>query len=262
MSNSRQVPADVAEIKEKPAGGTIRPARRKRSGNIIVIIFAIFVLAVLAAQWPPFITFNPQAGRLSSATHPWFFPVLMIHIVASTVALIACVFQPWQWLRTTRPRVHRIVGRIYVFAGVFPAAVAALLLAIVWFNNPITSVSDTLSSTLWLVITAYAFRLGRQRRFADHRRWMLRSLALTASIIVNTSAGVFLGMFLTPLLASKFAGSTAVLNEVWSGLDVWVGWTISILAVEWWLERDLLRRSARRRVPADRAEPVAASPQL
>ena len=38
---------------------------------------------------------------------------------------------------------------------------------------------------LWLVTGLAGYRAARQRRFADHRRWMLRSVALTWSIVAN-----------------------------------------------------------------------------
>ena len=38
---------------------------------------------------------------------------------------------------------------------------------------------------LWFGTTLAGFRAVRQHRYADHRQWMLRSVALTFSIIAN-----------------------------------------------------------------------------
>lgn len=239
------------------AGRSGRPGKRTA---IAVAAFAVAVAVLLVVIWPKFITFNPSSGRLSPTRHPFFFPVLMIHIVGSTIAIVACIFQVWPWMRNHHPRVHRTVGRVYVFAGIYPAAVASLLLATVWLYSPLTSFSDTLTSLLWLGITTYGFVLARRHRYADHRRWMLRSFALTASTMINQIIGPFIGLILRPMLASKFAGSEFVLQQVWSGLDVWLGWTLAFIAVEWWLERDQLRRSARRVSSARPEMPAQPSP--
>ncbi len=51
---------------------------------------------------------------------------------------------------------------------------------------------------LWLTVTAIGVVQIRQRRVADHRRWMIRSFALTMSIVINRLVGVpiFVALYL------------------------------------------------------------------
>jgi hypothetical protein len=46
-------------------------------------------------------------------------------------------------------------------------------------------VANTILAVLWFGTTLAGFRAIRQRRYADHRRWMLRSVALSFSIVAN-----------------------------------------------------------------------------
>ena len=46
-------------------------------------------------------------------------------------------------------------------------------------------VANTILAGLWFGTTLAGFRAVRQRRFVDHRRWMLRSVALSFSIVAN-----------------------------------------------------------------------------
>ncbi|MFE2069130.1 DUF2306 domain-containing protein [Streptomyces sp. NPDC059467] len=250
MDSENQSSAALAETggAHQAAGSRSAPERRRpgRGQTVALVLLSLAVTGILVSVWSRYITFDSGRSRLSPAEHPLFFPILMIHIVGSTVAVITCVLQVWPSLRRRRPRIHRISGRLYVFAGIYPAAVSALVLTFVWPYAPLNAFSDTLTSVLWLSTTTYGFVLARQGRTADHRRWMLRSFALTMSVISNTILIIPIGWFVKPLLHSHFAGNEDVMFQVWSGLDVWLGWTVALLLVEWWLEREQLRRSARR----------------
>jgi uncharacterized membrane protein YozB (DUF420 family) len=177
--------------------------------------------------------------------HPWFFPVLMVHIVGSSVALGTCVFQLWPWLRRRHPRVHRTMGRAYVLAGVYPAGIGALLLLGFWPEAPLNEFSDVLTTLLWLACTTVAFVLARQRRLAGHRRWMLRSFALTMSFTVTLIVMGPVWLILRSQLQSQFGGDEDAMKTVLSGLTIWLSWILPLLAVEWWLDYEQLRRSAR-----------------
>lgn len=235
--------------------------RRKLWRNLGFGLLALAVIGTLLSVGARYATFDTSESRLSVHQHPLYFPVLMVHIIGSSIALGTCVLQVWPGLRRTRPRVHRLSGRLYVFAGVLPAGIGVLVLTAFWPYSPLTGFSDVLSAILWLAITGFGWRLARQRRYADHRRWMLRSFALTVSILAGTVFIMPIGWVVQPEQNSLFAGSHDVMLQVWSGINVWMGWIIPLLAVEFWLERDVLRRSAPKKarpVPAERSlEPVA-----
>jgi Predicted membrane protein (DUF2306) len=84
------------------------------------------------------------------------------------------------WPRRRHPAVHRTSGRLYVFAGVLPSAVLAL--AIVPFAAG--STGNAIDAILWLATTVAEFRMARRHRYAEHRRWMIFSVALCLRIMV------------------------------------------------------------------------------
>jgi uncharacterized membrane protein len=238
-----QLPRADAEVRAIPHAP---PRRRKRAPSIALIALAVVVMSSLLPVWVRFATFNPAVGRLSPAEHPWYFPVFMLHLASSTVALLTCLFQVWPWLRQRHPRVHGSIGRVYVFAGVVPSAISALVLTFVWPVSAATSFGMVLLSVLWLSVTMYGFILRRQGRIADHRRWMLRSFALTVSTLLNQAIRPLIVLPLQAQLDTRLAGSQDVLDQMANSLGDLISVLLVLILVEWWLERDLLRRSRRR----------------
>ena len=207
---------------------------------IVLVAFAAAVLVSEAYVWKRYGTFDPANGRLPSDEFPGYFPVLMVHIMSSSVALATCVLQIWPWLRRHHPRIHRISGRVYIFAGVYPAAITVLILETAWPS--INVFSDLITGALWLGTTTVGLVLARKRRTADHRRWMLRSFALTISVLFSQVLQPPIRALLKIYIPDDY---TAILTS--SSITVWLSWILPFLAVEWLLEREQLRRSARLR---------------
>jgi len=218
-----------------------------------VIALAVIVVAFLAFSLPPYLSLDPARSRVPpgpvlGAAHYW---TLVPHVLFGSVALTTAVLQIWPWLRRRHPVAHRRIGRVYVFGGVLPAGVGAL---VVGPYGPVTRASDVMLALLWLTCTITGWRMARRRRYADHRRWMIRSFALTASIISNRIWGVVLTIALEPQLDTTFHGDQRLFTWIVSGTGAWLGWTIPLLVAEWWLERD---RSPARRSAARAQGPAA-----
>ncbi len=199
----------------------------------ISIVFVAFSL-------PPYLSLDPELSRVPQpdnfAAH---YPVLVGHVVFGSVALLTACLQVWPWFRRRHPAGHRISGRIYVFAGVLPAGAMALTVGVMTPFGPIARVSNVLLASLWLLFTITGYRMARRRRYVQHRRWMIRSFALTASIITNRLWGVVAYLIFEPQLNTTFDGNEKMLTWTIAGLTTWLGWVIPLLAAEWWLDRDL-----------------------
>ncbi|GIE96838.1 hypothetical protein Ari01nite_43030 [Paractinoplanes rishiriensis] len=209
---------------------------------------AAVVVVFLAFSLPPYLSLDPTQTRIPQSTalgaaHYW---ILVPHVVFGGIALSTAVFQIWPWFRNRHPIAHRRMGRLYVFAGVIPAGLAALTVGAFTPYGPATKASDVLLAILWLTVTIQGWRLARRRRFADHRRWMIRSFALTASIITNRIWGTLLAVSLYPQLDTTFHGDETLFAWVVSGFAAWLGWTIPFLAAEFWLDRDRTPHHPRR----------------
>lgn len=135
-----------------------------------VALYAYRYLLPHAAA-PPNIGQNPFA-------RPWLF-------VHAGLAGTAMLLGPTQFLRRLRarwPRLHRWMGRTYVFACLSGGS-AGLILALGSTAGPIASAGFGTLAAVWMIATAQAWRMALARRFDEHRRWMFRSFALTFAAV-------------------------------------------------------------------------------
>ncbi|MFI9010498.1 DUF2306 domain-containing protein [Actinosynnema sp. NPDC053489] len=218
---------------------------------------AVVVAAFVAFSVPPYLAVDPGLSRVPAPPgNGWHFPVLVAHVVFGSVAILTCVVQVWPWFRQRYPVAHRRVGRVYVFAGVLPAGATALAIGAVSPFGPLNQVGNVLMGALWLAFTVTGYRMARRRRYVDHRRWMIRSFALTASIMSNRVWAVVATIALTPRLDTTFGGSPVALSQAVSGLAAWLGWVVPLLVAEWWLERGDARARRRRVEERSPRQPV------
>lgn len=178
--------------------------------------------------WPNYITLDP--GKAVIVLRDGFAPhyaLLVLHIASGTVAIVTLCLLMWPWLRTTYPAVHRISGRIHVFAGVLPTTLLIYVLLVLSSESNSSNVGAVLLTTLWLSTTVLGFRAARQRRHTEHRRWMVRSFALGIAIL-----------WTRPLYTVAFAlpGLTVDL-EVLQTVIGWVPWLLNLAIAELWLYR-------------------------
>lgn len=210
-----------------------RPVRWPTAG------LTLLTLAFLAFSLPPYVTLDPTQARLPApAGYPWYYAALVGHILFGTVALITACVQLWPWLRAHHPRVHRLSGRIYVFAGAVPAGLVVLTITPfgIWGANQ--RIANTLLALLWLATTVAGYRAARARRFAEHREWMVRSTALAFSIVANRFWSFACVLLLAPDSVGG-DGSLIATPELAQaiGVSTWLSWVVNLLLAQWWLHR-------------------------
>lgn len=197
--------------------------------GLIVTVFLVYSL-------PPYLGLDPAESRIPAPT-AWYYPVLVTHIGFATIAMVTCALQIWPWLRQKHPVLHRRTGRVYVFGGAIPASIAGFTIALAAPFGPVGAMSNVLLATLWFACTVQGFRAARARRFADHRRWMVRSFALCMSIISNRVWAIVWASVLPGQLDTTFGGSEVAMGQAIAGLTTWTGWVLPLLVAEWWLTR-------------------------
>jgi uncharacterized membrane protein len=206
--------------------------RRPWIGPLLILVFAF-----VAFSLPPYLMFDRSLSRVPDPGFVLHYPVLVIHVICGAVAILICGFQVWPWFRRRHPQLHRYLGRAYVFAGVLPAGLAGLVIGATSPFGLVARVSNVMLSLLWLLTTLVGLQAARERRFGDHRRWMIRSFALTLSIILNRILGGILFLLLSPRLDTTFHGDETLLIQTIAGIGTWLGWTLSLLVAQWWLDR-------------------------
>lgn len=200
--------------------------------------FAIVACVFVVFSLPPYLTGDPAQSRVAPpAAVALFYPFLVGHVVFGAVALLTSCFQVWPWFRDQHRAAHRVIGHVYVFGGVVPAALMALPVAAMSPFGPVARASNVLLGLLWLAFTLMGYRMMLRGDYAAHRRWMIRSFALTASIITNRIWGAGAYFALAPQLDTTFGGNEQLFAWIIAGLATWLGWVLPLLVSQWWLER-------------------------
>jgi hypothetical protein len=210
----------------------------------IIPLFAIVGLFV-AARLPSYLTFDTDDSlvQLQAAFPETHYLMLSGHIVFGSIAIITCSMQVWPWLRQHHPKVHRISGRLYVFAGVLPSGLFAVVVALFSAVGAAGKIGQLFLALLWLATTAAGFVAARRRRFGDHRRWMIRSFALCTSIVVNRLWIAVLIVILMPFQDSYYGGDMDALMQDVAVASIWISGIVNLMLAQWWLDRKPKRRS-------------------
>ncbi|WP_036437342.1 DUF2306 domain-containing protein [Mycobacterium sp. URHB0044] len=207
-------------------------AKRSSGRKLLAPALAVVVTGFLAFSLPPYFT----GGTRVPATFGLHYPLLVAHVMLASVAMVCAVAQIWPGLRHRHPRLHRRAGRAYVCTAI-PAAACAMVIGAATPFGPILAVGNVVLSALWLWFTINGYLAVRRGRIAEHRRHMIRSATLALSIITNRIWTPVLFIGLHPLQDSAFGGSEEHFTWVVAGLGAWLGWSIPLLAVQWWLTR-------------------------
>jgi uncharacterized membrane protein len=101
-----------------------------------------------------------------------------LHVGFGGLALLLSPLLFVTQLRAWSTALHRAVGRV-VLGAIAIAGVAGLVLAPHSLAGPVGTLGFGLLAVLWLVFAGTAFRAIRRSDVAGHRRWMVRTFALT-----------------------------------------------------------------------------------
>jgi hypothetical protein len=149
-------------------------------------------------------------------------PMFVFHALTGSVALLAAAVQLRlaSRLLSSRPRVHRVIGRTYVVAAWVTSA-GGLVVAGFFDVGWVGRAAFGAWAIVWSTATAVAFIRVRARRFGEHREWMLRSFALALVFMtfdLSRSALASLGLSRTtvyPLGLLLSAAVSLAVAELW-----------------------------------------------
>ena len=228
-----------------PAGG------RNRYRVATVVVLSLLVVGYALVTYGPL---DPTASRVGLRPGlGWHFPLLLAHIFAGVVALTLGPLQLVRRLRR-RPLVHRYLGRAYLFAGVFPASVAGVGVALLTTAGPVAAAGLAVGDLLWFGTAVLGYRAARARRYRDHERWMLRNLALTfAAVTFRGWLGLSIAVQL-PWLGSAYNGDFGRLFHTAYSATTWCAFIPNIAVVSLYLR-------ARSRTPSNRRDTTSPPPQ-
>ena len=104
--------------------------------------------------------------------------LLIPHTLCGIIALLAGPIQFSSRFRQRHLKFHRSLGRIYVIS-VFVGALTGVALSAGRPGMPGTSIQ----AAAWIVCTTAALITARNREIGQHRKWMVRSYAVTFTFV-------------------------------------------------------------------------------
>jgi uncharacterized membrane protein len=153
-----------------------------------------------------------------AATYLAHIGPLLLHITGGVTALAVGPWQLWTGLRTRRPGLHRVLGRVYLVAAL-AAGAGGLLLAPLSLGGPLAHLGFETLGALLLLTTGIAYVSILRRRIDAHRTWMTRSYALIFTAVT----------FRLWLAVGGLAGLP--FDQVYA-VGSWTSWLIDLLAAE------------------------------
>lgn len=143
------------------------------------------------------------------------------HLMGGGIALITGAFQFSKKLRSSKPAVHRWMGRLYVLCCL-ASGLSALHMALTTPGGLAAQFGFALLAIAWLMSTAMAVIRIRQRNVLLHQQWMVRSYALTLAAV---SLRIYLPLAL---------GNGMPFESVYPAI-AWLCWVPNLVIAEWFI---------------------------
>lgn len=199
------------------------------------IIWSVIVVLTLAAAGfaiAPYLFLDPGLSRVVlNPSVPLHYPLLLIHIGCSFLALLIGWLQFLPGLRKRRSDIHRLVGQVYMVLVVVGGVTG---LTVGMFAESYTrQMAFIILGLLWLFTVWKGYRKAKLGRFREHGAWMVRNYALT---LVAASARILTPFCILIYLAGHGApavgGVAAVVKQVLE-VNIWVGLVVNLVIAEW-----------------------------
>lgn len=186
-----------------------------RNGGLLALAIISSAIAWWMIAWTP-LTFA------NSAEHSGHFALTYLHVLGGSGTLLFGGANLYLAATKTRYSVHRLVGQLYLIFGsvsAFSAIFVTSTMAHKSAGSPIftnATVSLLTLALAWLVFSALGWRAARNRRFASHSQWMIRSYVLAWSFVF-----------------CRIAGRVSNLDELGGGeAFIWLSWVAPLLLCE------------------------------
>lgn len=153
----------------------------------------------------PYMALEPYTDFLitkQGVYHLWWWKwAFYIHVATAPILLLCGIAQFVRAILRRAPKVHRLLGKIYIALLLLLCAPGGLVMALYANGGPVVRVSFTLLTLLWMFYTARAYKHARTKRFNLHVRDMICSFALTLSAVTLR----LYSLWLIPLLGLRDA---------------------------------------------------------
>lgn len=191
--------------------------------GLLLLAYAFFcgLMLQISLQYVPPGTDVAFLRIKQDVIHHWYYlPAFFAHAYSAVLVLPAGFTQFSSSLRRNYPYVHRLMGSVYLWTVLLLAGPSGLLIGLHANGGWSSRLAFCLLALLWLWFTTMAFVRARQKNWAAHRDFMLRSFALTLSAITLRAWKYVLVALLHPRPMDVYR---------WVA---WLGWVLNLVVAE------------------------------
>lgn len=189
---------------------------------------AVLSVGVAVFSYRYFADVGPKAPDIlgNALAKPWLY----LHIAGAATALLLAPTQLLPGLRAKGRPWHRWLGRVYVVACLAGGA-GGFVSAFGSTAGPIATAGFASLAVCWITANVMGWKRATQRRFVEHRRWMIYSFAMTFAAVT-----LRLGLPIAPILHHPFVEGYRVM--------AWASWLINLAVAELYLRGAFTRRGS------------------
>ncbi|MDX1907810.1 MAG: DUF2306 domain-containing protein [Bacteroidia bacterium] len=201
------------------------PLKQRRIVSVFWLLILAFFSWLLLRITLTYIPYQTDVGFLrikQQYIHISHWRVaFFIHVYASMFVLLAGFTQFSDPIRRRWPRVHRLMGYVYLLDILMITGPASFVMS--WYANGGISSRIAFGSLaiLWMFSTAMAWRAALRRQWGLHRDWMIRSFALTLSALTLRAWKLGIVWVLAPPPMDVYR------------VVAWLGWIPNLLLAEY-----------------------------
>jgi len=172
--------------------------------TIVFIAYAVYMNLIYDPQGASFLAQKSSVER--PANERLWATIMQIHVITACLALASGAANFSNRLLKWRPRIHRIIGYVYVGA-ILIVDLTSGYMAPFATGGKLTSIPFNLINIAWPAMTVAAIVSVRRQRIKSHRRWMIRSFAFCfTNMVLHLIRNVLHEGFGLPYILSYILG--------------------------------------------------------
>ncbi len=135
----------------------------------------------------PYLNFDPYYSFLLTKINIYHKEIwrysFYTHIIVCIPILAAGLTQFSNYILTKQTRLHKLNGKIYVLGILLLGAPSGFIMGFYGNGGLLAQISFMLLSLLWFTFTLMGFIKIKQKDIHEHKKWLIRSYALTLSAL-------------------------------------------------------------------------------
>ncbi len=187
-----------------------------------MLAYFSFLLIQITIQYIPF---NKDVAFLSIKQHyidvPFYIETFYAHVYSAIFTVFVGFTQFSKSVRKKYPKVHKYIGWSYVIIVMCLAAPSGLYIGLYANGGLSSQISFLLLSIFWFSFTLLALLKIRKKDFISHRKYMIRSYALTLSAITLRAWKYILVVLFEPKPMDIYI------------VVAWLGWVLNLIIAEY-----------------------------